>query len=61
MSGALRAVSEDPVTGFLLIVRTERIVTAPTHPDHESGVTRTSTVGYSDVPAYSKVYPRPFR
>ena len=41
--------------GFLLIVRTGRIVTAHASPSHE-GVTRwTSTAGYSGVPAYSQV------
>ena len=57
-SGTLRTVSEDPVSGFLLIVRTDRIFTARCL-DPRKVVTWTSTVGYSDVPAYSKVYPRP--
>ena len=55
---AWRIVSEDPSScnarlGFLLIVCTERIFTA----DHESNHESTSTVGYSDVPAYSQVLP----
>src|SRR3970040_1751999 len=56
--GTSRAVSEDPVSGFLLIVRIDRIVTVHV-TTLRRGCDRTSTVGYSDVPAYSKVYPRP--
>ncbi len=40
--------------GFLLIVRTERIVTVRTQR-HDVPRVRTSTVGYSDIPAYSQV------
>jgi hypothetical protein len=41
--------------GFLLIVRTGWIFTDHVEPQIE-GMTRTSTTGYSDVPAYSEVY-----
>ena len=57
VDGTWRAVSEDPIAGFLLIVRTGRIFTA--RVGTPSGVTRMSTAGYSDVPANSQVYLRP--
>ena len=53
---ASRLVSEDPIelsrklSGFLLIVCTERIFTAKLSEE-----SFTSTVGYSDIPAYSEV------
>ncbi len=57
---ASRAVSEDPSKrGFLLIVRTGRIVTARAVLPRNGLMARTSTAGYSDVPAYSEVYLRP--
>src|SRR5207248_2147655 len=61
---AWRTVSEDPRTtnwppGFLLIVRTGQIVTAHVFSPHEEDVTRASTAGYSDVPAYSQVLQQP--
>ena len=43
-----RSVSEDPLSGFLLIVRTSRVVT---HRGVSSG-------RCSDVPAYSQIYLR---
>ena len=43
-----RSVSEDPLAGFLLIVRTSRFVT---HDVVSSG-------RYSEVPAYSQIYLR---
>jgi len=52
---AWRVVSEDPFSGFLLIVRTGRIFTANANT-RIAGVTPTSTAGYSDVPAYSQVF-----
>ena len=56
---AWRAVSEDPsYRGFLLIVRTGQIVTAYARPVR-NGTTKTSTAGYSGVPAYSQVLQRP--
>ena len=39
--------------GFLLIVRTERIVTL--YESTQVSCSQRSTVGYSDVPAYSQV------
>ena len=53
LGGAPRTVSEDPaMRSFLLIVRTGRIFTAHVVNPKSGVVTWTSTVGYSDVPAY---------
>ena len=42
---------------FLLIVRADQIVTADAPHPNDGGVTaRTSTVGYSEFPAYSRIY-----
>ena len=57
-----RRSSDDPLRiewlfcgfGFLLIVRTDRIVTVHVRW-YQLPMDRTSTVGYSDVPAYSQV------
>ena len=43
--------------GFLLIVRTGQIVTA--FASRQKRFTKTSTAGYSGVPAYSQVLQRP--
>src|SRR5436853_5131271 len=52
LNRAWRTVSEDPLPGFLLIVRTGRIVTASCEA---------SSAGYSEFPAYSQVLKRPLK
>jgi hypothetical protein len=47
---------EVSIQPFLLIVRTDRIVTAHADPPYEGGVTaQASTVGYSEFPANSRI------